>query len=70
MGAGLAGADGERVVSEFMTFLAMGGHGLYVWLAYGITWTVLIALGMRPILARRRFFAMHSADQKTGRVGK
>lgn len=54
-------------MSEFATFLAMGGHGLYVWLAYGIAWTVLIAIGARPILARRRFLAMHRADRERRR---
>ena len=38
-------------------FLAMGGHGLYVWLAYGISFVVLTALGLRPIIARRQFIA-------------
>ena len=38
-------------------FLALGGHGLYVWLAYGISFAVLAALGLRPIVARRRFIA-------------
>ncbi len=38
-------------------FLAMGGHGLYVWLAYGISFAVLAALGLRPIVARRRFLS-------------
>ena len=67
MGAGLAreGAAGERLVNEFMAFLEMGGHGLYVWLAYGIAWTALIVLGARPVLARRRFIAMHRADRAT-----
>ena len=66
MGAGLgcAGAVEKRVVNEFF---AMGGHGLYVWLAYGIAWTVLIAIGARPILSRRRFLAMHLAnDERRG----
>ena len=38
-------------------FLAMGGHGLYVWLAYGISFAVLAGLGLRPIVERRRFLA-------------
>ena len=50
MGARLGGA----VVSEF---LAMGSHGLYVWLAYGISFAVLAGLGLRPIVERRRFLA-------------
>ena len=66
MGAGLAreGAAGERIVNEFMAFLEMGGHGLYVWLAYGIAWTAMIVLGARPVLARRRFIAVHRADRE------
>ena len=53
-------------MSEFATFLAMGGHGLYVWLAYGIAWSALIAIGARPILSRGRFLAMHRADRERG----
>jgi len=48
-------------MNDFVTFLQMGGHGLYVWLAYGIAWAVLIVLATRPILARRRFLAMHGS---------
>ena len=54
-------------MNEITTFFAMGGHGLYVWLAYGIAWTVLIAIGVRPILSRRRFLSMHGAGR--GRRG-
>ena len=32
----------------------MGGHGLYVWLAYGISFAVLAVLAARPAAARRR----------------
>ena len=69
MGSGLAGAGAVEkwIVNEFFTFLAMGDHGLYVWLAYGIAWTVLIALAARPILSRRRFLAMHVADDERSR---
>lgn len=38
-------------------FLAMGGHGLYVWLAYGLSFAVLLGLGLRPIVVRRRIIA-------------
>ena len=49
-------------------FLAMGGHGLYVWLAYGISFVVLTALGLRPIIARRQFIAnaRHGAGRGEG----
>ena len=33
-------------------FLDMGGHGLYVWSAYAITWIVLGYNIVRPILMR------------------
>lgn len=39
-------------VSEF---LAMGGHGLYVWLSYGATALVLLANVMSVRISRRRF---------------
>ncbi len=72
MGSGLAGAGAveKRIVNEFFTFLAMGDHGLYVWLAYAIAWTALIAIGARPILSRRRFLALHLADDERRRAGE
>ena len=35
-------------------FLAMGGHGAYVWGAYGLSLAVLVAVGAWPLLAMRR----------------
>ena len=55
-------------MNEVATFFAMGGHGLYVWLAYGIAWTALIAIGVRPILSRRRFLAMHRTVRERNRA--
>ena len=55
-------------MNEVATFFAMSGHGLYVWLAYGIAWTMLIAIGVRPILFRRRFLAMHGAGRERRRT--
>lgn len=34
--------------------LAMDGHGVYVWAAYGVTAFCLSALLLRPVLANRR----------------
>ncbi len=34
--------------------LHMGGHGLYVWVSYGVTVAGLVALVVLPLLARRR----------------
>ncbi|WP_339513005.1 heme exporter protein CcmD [Pseudomonas sp. RL_15y_Pfl2_60] len=36
-------------------FIAMGGHGAYVWAAYGITLGVLGLNIAMPILAKRRY---------------
>jgi len=35
-------------------FLAMNGHGAYVWLAYGVTFAALAALAAYPPLRRRQ----------------
>jgi len=35
-------------------FFAMGGHALYVWLAYGATYLVLIALFWHSVSAHRK----------------
>ncbi len=35
-------------------FLAMDGHGAFVWSAYAITFAVLMLNVMQPWLARRR----------------
>lgn len=57
-------------MNELVTFLQMGGHGLYVWPAYGIAWAALIVIGVRPILARRRFIAMRRADAEPERLAE
>ena len=36
-----------------MDFLAMGGHGVYVWSAYGLSLLALIAVGVWPLAAMR-----------------
>ena len=53
---------------SFNEFLAMGGHGLYVWLAYGTTALVVLAnvLGVRR--ARIRYFREAQAlERRLGR---
>lgn len=34
-------------------FLAMGGHGVYVWTAYGLSILALVAAGAWPLLGMR-----------------
>jgi heme exporter protein D len=41
-------------------FLAMGGHGLYVWLAYGIALVILVLNIVQPLRLTRQFFAQQS----------
>lgn len=35
-------------------FIAMGGHGIYVWVAYAASLLALIVVGAVPLLALRR----------------
>ena len=39
---------------SFAEFLAMGKHGFYVWLCYGITTLVIIANILAPIRQRKK----------------
>ena len=34
--------------------VAMGGHGVYVWSAYGVSLLALLIVGLAPVLAMRR----------------
>ena len=42
---------------SFSDFIAMGGHGLYVWLAYGIALVVVSFNVLSPILLKQKFMA-------------
>lgn len=51
------GKRGENITMYFQTmseFWAMGGHGLYVWLAYGISIIILAYNATIPIVQRRQ----------------
>ncbi|OPX56784.1 heme exporter protein D [Oceanospirillum multiglobuliferum] len=39
---------------SFSEFLNMGGHGLYVWLAYGLTILLLVINFILPIRHKRK----------------
>lgn len=41
--------------ASFADFLAMGGHGAYVWSAYGLGLALLAWNAAHPVLARRRY---------------
>ena len=40
--------------NSFAEFIAMGRHGLYVWLSYGITAVIVAYNVVQPVLQRRR----------------
>ncbi|KDE40596.1 MAG: heme exporter protein CcmD [Nitrincola lacisaponensis] len=42
---------------SFSDFIAMGGHGLYVWSSYALGLAVLLANIISPIMARKRLIA-------------
>ncbi len=42
---------------SFNDFVAMGGHGLYVWLAYAIGLVIIVFNVASPILRKRTFIA-------------
>lgn len=46
--------------SSLSDFLAMGGHGPYVWSAYAITLAGMAFLLISPWLARRRYLREES----------
>jgi heme exporter protein D len=39
---------------SFSDFLQMGGHGLYVWLSYGMGLIILLMAGVSPMREKRR----------------
>lgn len=41
---------------SFSDVLTMGGHGPYVWTAYGITLLVILYLIWSPLAKKKRFF--------------
>ncbi|SDZ76287.1 heme exporter protein CcmD [Microbulbifer marinus] len=38
----------------FADFMAMEGHGIYVWISYGVTFALLASLAAFPLLRRRQ----------------
>lgn len=39
---------------SWQAFWHMGGHGLYVWLCYGVGFLVILGVGLAPRWQRRR----------------
>ena len=51
-------------------FLAMEGHGLYVWSAYGVAMAVIAYNLAAPLLAKRRVMAQVRRQERRGRTTK
>jgi len=49
---------------SFTEFLLMGGHGLYVWLSYGVGLFIIVLVYIQPILARRSIIQELSQRQR------
>ena len=49
-------------------FIAMNGHGPYVWSAYAITFAVLIFLLASPLMQRKAFVKQQQKQQKLGQA--
>lgn len=53
---------------SFADFLAMGGHGAYVWSAYGLCLAVLALNAVLPALERRRYLRELARRRRRERV--
>lgn len=48
------GASEIMYFDSFQDFIHMGGHGLYVWLAYGVSLAVFVLLVALPVIKKKR----------------
>ena len=48
---------------SLQALIEMGGHGRFVWMAYGITFAVAIGLIASPMIKRRRLLKMLKTQQ-------
>lgn len=50
--------------ASFDDFVAMGGHGAYVWSGYGLCVVLLALNAMLPLMARRRYLNNLARSQR------
>lgn len=50
--------------SGLADFLAMNGHGPFVWVAYGVTLVTMLGLLLQPLLKRRQLRREFSRQQR------
>jgi len=53
---------------SFSDFLSMGGHGLYVWLSYGVSTIVVLVNVFSLRAARNRYFRLARAIERRAGV--
>lgn len=49
---------------SFSEFIAMGGHGLYVWVSYGIAAIVVAFNLLSPRFAKKQLYKNHKRTQR------
>jgi heme exporter protein D len=49
--------DGAMSFHSFSAFIDMGGHGEFVWSAYGIALVIIVFNFVRPIMLKKRNLA-------------
>lgn len=49
---------------SLMDFFAMGGYGFYVWLAYGLSFMVLLVVGVQSYRAKQQVLAEVNKQQQ------
>ncbi|WP_444930473.1 heme exporter protein CcmD [Microbulbifer sp. SSSA002] len=54
----------EFQFANLAEFLAMNGHGAYVWVSYAVTFLCLAAMAFYPFIARRGLQAELARQQK------
>jgi heme exporter protein D len=54
---------GERAMT-IQEFLSMGGYAFYVWTSYGLTFIVLLANIVIPVIQRKQFLRQQALKQK------
>ena len=50
-------SEADVSFDSFSEFLAMGGHGLYVWLSYAIAIVILVINVVNPVLQKKKVFS-------------
>ncbi|WP_250657691.1 heme exporter protein CcmD [Alkalimarinus coralli] len=55
---------------NFSDFLAMGGHGLYVWLSYGVAMLIFVANVILPMRKKKDIVKKHVQRLKREKVAQ